>query len=758
MQAPAAIAVVRGPKHVFDFTNSLYLRLVGKTKAIHGKAVRDAFPELKGQGFYELLDTVYETGEPFIGNELPIDLDLNGSGTLTRTYVNFVYQPMKDAEGAIGGIMAHAVDVTAAVEGRLQIREDEERYRTLFNSINQGFCIIELIFDDHNVAQDYKFIEVNHVFEQQTGLKDVVGKTARTVIPNLEDRWVEIYGQVVKTGKPLSFTENSDAMGRWYEVDATRLGNPKSNCVAILFTDITKRKTIEDTLRQSEALNRTVIESLEEGVSLLDADGAIVSANKSAQRLLGLSLEQMQGRDSSDPRWKSVHKDGSFMPGSEHAPQQVLRTKKPYNNQTMGIHKPDGSMVWLNINAQPIIEDGELTGVVTSFFDITERKNMQEELERQLQITDTITKTASSCLFMIDNNGLVTYMNPAATRVTGYSLQESLGKPMHLLIHHSHPDGTPYPQSECPLVNTYTVGAPNPLHEDILYRKDGTSFPALISGTPIPGDVGIQSTVVEFRDIEEITNTLQRNNELEESTLLLKEQRAQLVALNNAKDDFIAIASHQLRTPATAVKQYLGLVLGGFTEPLTEVQHKYITTANDSNERQLNVITDLLKTAKIDSSRYVIRKERTPLASIIEAAITDMQLELDSRDQTVRYTTPKTPILVMVDRVEIKLVLINLLENASKYSYPQSEITVAVSKRNGQVHIDITDNGVGVSHDNVEKIFDKFTRINNVLSDTVTGSGLGLYWVRKIVRLHDGDVKVISKLGAGSTFRVSLPL
>ena len=758
MQAPAAIAVIRGPNHVFDFANPFYLRLVSKTKAIRGQTVRQVLPELEGQGFFELLDSVYKSGEPFVGTALPIDMDQDGNGSLVRNYLNFVYQPLKDDDDAVYGIMAHAVDVTAEVEAKLQVREDEERYRTLFNTINQGFCIIEVIFDKNNVARDYIFLEVNHVFEEQTGLKHVIGKTARTVIPNLEDGWVAIYGEVARTGKAASFTESSDALGRWYEVVATPLGNSESNRVAILFTDITQRKKTEDALRQSEARNRAVVEALEEGVTVLDSEGVIVSANRSAERLLGLTLKQMQGRNSLDSHWKSVYEDGTTMPGSEHAPQHVLRTKKSYNNQTMGIYKPDGNVVWLNVNAQPIIDDGQFTGIVASFFDITERKNTQEALQRQLQITETISEIASSCLFMIDSDGLVTYMNPAATRVTGYALKESLGRPMHELIHHSRPDGTAYPESDCPLVNTYRHGKLNTLHEDIFYRKDGSTFPALISGTPIPVKKGVKATVVEFRDIEEIKNTLKRNDELEERTALLKEQRSQLVALNNAKDDFIAIASHQLRTPATAVKQYLGLVLHGFTEPLTESQSKFLSTAYDSNERQLNIITDLLRTAKIDSKQYALKKELVPIVDIIEAVITDMQPGLDIKSQLVQFKKPTGPLRVMIDPMEIKLVLLNLLENASKYSYPQSVIKIALKKNKGQVHIEITDSGVGISDASLGKIFDKFTRINNELSDTVTGTGLGLYWVKKIIKLHNGSVDVTSKLGSGSTFKVSLPL
>ena len=757
MQAPAAIAVLRGKDHVFVFANPLYLELASKTEKIYSQTVRDAFPELNGQGFYEILDKVYKTGKPFVGKELPADLVNSASGQLERKYVNIVYQPLKGTDKKVNGIMMHAIEVTKEVKTRIQSQKDEERYRTLFNSIDQGFCIIEVLFDDKGIPQDYIFIEVNKVFEMQTGLKNVVSKRGREAIPGLEDRWIEIYGQVALTRKAVRFTESSDVMGRWFEVYAMPIDTPETHRVAILFSDISERKVAELALIKSEVRHRTIIENLEEGVAVLNAEGVIVSANQSAEKLLGLTIKQLQGRTSLDPRWRSVHEDGTAMPGSEHAPQQVLRTKKAYKNQTMGIHKPNGDLTWLTVNAQPMMDGDELTGVVVSFFDITNSNKIKEALEQQLQVTKTITEIASSCLFLIDSHGIVTYMNPAATRVTGYSATEAIGQPMHVLVHHSHPDGRPYPEAECPLVHTYRDGLLSPLHEDVFYRKDGTTFPALITGTPIPEKNGVRSTVVEFRDIKEIKNALRRNDELEEATLLLKEQRSQLVALNNAKDDFIAIASHQLRTPATAVKQYLGLVLQGFTEPLTVSQAKFIGTANDSNERQLIVINDLLRTAKIDSSRYTIKQELVSIPDIIDEAIADMQPALDIKRQRVEHHKPKVSCLAMVDKAEMKLVFINLLENSCKYSYPDSLISITVKKVKSQVVIQISDNGVGISNSNISKIFDKFTRIDNDLSDTVSGTGLGLYWVKKIIKLHNGNIKVVSKLGSGSTFTVSLP-
>lgn len=885
MQAPAAIGVARGPDHVFEFANPRYLKLVGKTKKIVGMKVSDVFPELVSQGFIDLLDGVFKTGQPFIGNEIPIELDELGSGTLVKHFLNFVYQPVKDSTGKTTGIMAHAVDVTEQVEARQKIQEGETRYRTLFDSIDQGISIIEMVFNKKGQPIDYRFIEVNDVFEHQTGLKNVIGKLARTAIPNLEDYWVETYGAVAKTGKSVRFVEHSTALGKWFNVHASRSGGPDSNMVAILFTDISESKAAEDALRLSEEQNRIVIETLEEGVAVLDASGTIISANKNAEKLLGLTIKQLRGRNPLDPRWKSIHEDGSTMPGSEHAPQQVLLTKKAQINQTMGIHKPDGELTWLTVNAQPIMHNNELTGVVTSFFDTTARKKIEQALQDELQITDTLTKFTTSCLFMIDGVGLITYMNPAAVKVTGYTLNECLGKPLHDLIHHSYPDGKKFPATECHLYLTYRIGKASPLKEVEFFRKNGKAFPALVSGTPIQDVHGVtKTTVVEFRDItvdkqtlktlaesearlrfmsesmpqkvftanpdgeidyfnnewmeytglsfeqirdwgwiqfvhpddiennaqvwkkslelgkpfkiehrfkrfdgsyhwhlsrarpmrdtngniikwfgsntdiEDIKNATQRNRELERVATALKEQRTQLVALNEAKDDFISLASHQLRTPASATKQFLGMVLEGYAGEVKPEQEQLLKRAHETNERQINIVNDLLNVALVDSGKIKLQKSEVDLVQLLKVVLADQTDKFNAREQTVTFKCPKSAVLANVDANRFRMVLDNLIDNACKYTPTGKNVTVTLSKIKHQASISIHDQGVGMKNKDMDKLFKKFSRLDNPLSASAGGSGLGLYLVKNIVHLHDGTIDVESTPGKGSTFTIVLPL
>jgi PAS domain S-box-containing protein len=151
---------------------------------------------------------------------------------------------LRDESGEIQQTVGIAQDVTQQKQTELALRTSEERYRTLFETMEDGFCVIELLFDHNDNPVDYRFIELNPAFERHTGLHQAEGKTARQMLPDLEDHWFETYGRVALTGEPVRFENGSEVMNRWFEVYAFRLGGPESRKVALLFKDISDRKTI----------------------------------------------------------------------------------------------------------------------------------------------------------------------------------------------------------------------------------------------------------------------------------------------------------------------------------------------------------------------------------------------------------------------------------------------------------------------------------------------------------------------------------
>ena len=171
--------------------------------------------------------------------------------------------PRYSAEQEFSGYIGSCTDITEVKQAEAAMRESEERYHTLFDSIDEGFCIIESVFDEHDKPIDYRFLEINPTFTKQTGLRDAVGKRMRELVPAIENHWIEIYGKVALTGEPIRCVNEAKAMdGRWFDVYACRVGEPESRKVAIIFNDITARRNSEEALRQTHAALQAHAEEL----------------------------------------------------------------------------------------------------------------------------------------------------------------------------------------------------------------------------------------------------------------------------------------------------------------------------------------------------------------------------------------------------------------------------------------------------------------------------------------------------------------
>jgi PAS domain S-box-containing protein len=202
-----------------------------------GKTVREVVPALAGVLEPALLE-VFKTGQPIQ------NLEVEGSGLDRGRVWTEHLQPIFDQD-------AQVIRVAIMVEEITSRRHSEDRYRMLFKSTNQGFCIFEMLYDDSGKAIDYRFLEINPAFEVHTGLLNAVGKTAYELVPGLEHHWVDAYAKVVQTGETYRFEQGSIAMGRVFEVEAVKVGGEQSRQVALIFTDITERRQSEASLRQA---------------------------------------------------------------------------------------------------------------------------------------------------------------------------------------------------------------------------------------------------------------------------------------------------------------------------------------------------------------------------------------------------------------------------------------------------------------------------------------------------------------------------
>ncbi|HSW66328.1 MAG TPA: CHASE domain-containing protein [Bacillota bacterium] len=245
--------------------------------------------------------------------------------------------------------------------------------------------------------------------------------------------------------------------------------------------------------------------------------------------------------------------------------------------------------------------------------------------------------------------------------------------------------------------------------------------------------------------------------------LLLLRARAQELsaqkerAVELAKDELLSLASHQLRTPATGVKQYVGMILQGFAGDITDEQRTLLEKAFASNDRQLQTINEILHLAKIDAGRIVLAPTMTNLGELIQDIAAEQKPDVDAAHHHLKIDIPKKPIELSVDAHMLRMAIENVLSNAIKYTPTQGTISVSLFRRMGHIYIRITDTGVGIAQQDLEKMFKQFTRLPNEMSQQVGGTGIGLYLAKHLIELHGGTITVESQLGEGSTFTVILP-
>ena len=261
------------------------------------------------------------------------------------------------------------------------LRESELLYRSLFNSMEEGFCIIEVIFDSEGKATDYRFLEVNAAFEKQTGLSGAVGRRMRELAPSHEAHWFEIYGKVALTGEPAHFANEAKALQRYYEVRAYRVGKPELRQVAIVFNDISGRIRAEEELREREALLRTVAESSRIGLVMLSADRRYLYANSAYAEVLGLSRPDIAGKRVADVMG---HVYDQISPRLDRA---FAGERVNYELKVPGQQGKDnaGSDRVYAITYEPLQGNGEGSRVIVVVVDITERKQAEDALRQSEQ-------------------------------------------------------------------------------------------------------------------------------------------------------------------------------------------------------------------------------------------------------------------------------------------------------------------------------------------------------------------------------------
>ncbi|MEI6682266.1 MAG: CHASE domain-containing protein [Bacteroidota bacterium] len=376
---------------------------------------------------------------------------------------------------------------------------------------------------------------------------------------------------------------------------------------------------------------------------------------------------------------------------------------------------------------------------------VSERKDSEERFR-------TLLNSTAEAIYGIDLRGDCTYANPACIRLTGYlSQEELLGKNMHDLIHHSHADGTHFEVEECRIFQAFQKGIGSHVDDEVLWRADGTSFPAEYWSFPVFINGVTEGAVVTFFDVTE-------RKRAEEET---RKARMDAEQANNAKSEFLARMSHELRTPMNSILGFAQLLEMG---ELTQSQSKAIRHIISSGGHLLNLINDVLDISRIETNRLTFSLEPVRLNNVIQEVLCIVKPIADARSLTLEVQFTDHPDLcVQADLQRLRQVLLNLVNNAVKYTPKNGRIVIKAGlgsdNTNGipLVRISVIDNGPGIKPEDLEKLFHPFERIGAERTD-VEGSGLGLTVVKKLMDAMGGITGVESLQGKGSAFWIALPL
>lgn len=487
-------------------------------------------------------------------------------------------------------------------------------------------------------------------------------------------------------------------------------------------------RTLQELQLKSEALENSL-----NGFDIVDAKGRIVYANSAYLQMWGYdSLDEIYGTS------PAGHCADPEMAGRIIA---ALREHGETDVEFLARRK-DGSTFLVRMWAR-VGQDANGNEIYPSTsIDITEHRRAEEELRYQRDLVRTITDNAASCLFMMDDRGHPTFMNPAAMEVTGYrSLEEIANRPLHEAIHWKRPDGSPYPMAECPIDNAQAALEPVQNQEEMFCTKQGDLFPVSYSLTPLEKSGQVVGSVLEFRDISE-----------------QRRVRWQLEEAVRARDEFISICSHELKTPLTSMMMLFQIArrqLRSGDERVFEREAvtRRVESVNRQLERMARLIDDMLDVSRISPGTMKTDRESLDLCEFAHDVMARFSEELAAAPATVLCELRR--VWVRADRHRLEQVLSNLVTNAMKYGSGKP-IRVEVSAVGGRARLTVRDEGIGIATDDLERIFDRFQRA--VPASSISGLGLGLYISRKIIEAHDGRIWAESERGRGATLHVELPL
>ncbi|MFC1458455.1 PAS domain S-box protein [Microvirga arabica] len=421
-----------GPEFVCLY-NDAYAASLGPEKHpfVLGRPAPEAWPEAYPIVEPELKQVMAGGEATWQENNL---VPIHRNGRIEEVYWTYSYGPIHEADAphGVGGVLTFITETTRAVVAQ---RETEARYRLLFEALDQGFCVIDVVLDEENHPVDYVFVEINPAFEAQTGLRDAVGKSTRSLLPEHEEHWYETYGRIALTGEPKRFEHEAAALGRWYDVFAFPIGDREQRRVAVLFDDITDRKRAEQALTQSEERLRQVQEAAR--IGSFDFDLATGKAVASPEYLDLYGLPQDQSGSLTYEAWIGlVHPEDRPQIEAETQAAVADPTRHQLDYDFRIIRADTGETRWITARTK-LIRDagGRFVRSLGAQWDITADKNHEAALRESEARFRHMADSAPALIWMSDEAGQIVFANMHYDHVFGRPATEMLGDGWRDIVH-----------------------------------------------------------------------------------------------------------------------------------------------------------------------------------------------------------------------------------------------------------------------------------------------------------------------------------
>jgi len=635
------------------------------------------------------------------------------------------------------------------------LTESERRYGSLFSHMLDGFAYCRMIFDDGGRPVDFVYLDVNARFRELTGLSDVIGKTVSEVIPGIREAQPELlerYGRVALSGKSDRFEMYVKPLDIWFSLSVY---SPQREHIAVVFQNITESKKAEQAIRDGERELRAIYDNVPLIMMLVDSDHRICKVNKFAEQFLGGPggiLDQRVGEGLRCLQALDDPKECGLGPNCQDC---ILRRTVLETLVTGQSHQQ------IEVRATLLLEGGsqelvfvlstarlDLRGqvrVLVTLEDISKRKQAEEQLHQQLQLMSCITEKCTDSIFVTDEQGRVTFLNPEGERVFGFEACEILGRDLHDMIHHHHPDGRPYPASECITMKTLETGQPSRNFEEVYFRKDGSIVE--VSGSAAVLGNGRRGVVQILRDV-----TGQRQ------AMRAKMHSQKLEALGTLAGGI----AHDFNNILAAINSNAHLALSELQEGRSV--EMCLSEIAKAGARGADLVRRILGFSRSEEQKREVQQ----LEPVVEEALRLVRATLPAMIETHTDFAADLP-PVSIDPSQIHQVIVNLATNAAHAigdAPGQIEVRLELQDVDSEddtrscklqvgryVKLYFSDSGSGMLPAIRERIFDPFFTTKPVGQ----GTGLGLSIVHSVVASHGGAIDVYSEPGRGTAFHIYFP-